>query len=264
MKAVLFIAGLLLWALASTASAQPASIDMAPIEGGIFHPFYPPSPKEKEIPVKSFWLDKQPVTNADFSAFVNTHPEWRRDRIKRLFADQRYLSHWNSPTTLGPNAKPLQPVTQVSWFAAKAYCEAREARLPTENEWEYAASASQTERDARFNMTWRNQVLDWYSRPAPPELPSVRQTLANYWGVFDLHGLVWEWVLDFNSSLISSDNRENAESPDKNRFCGAGAQVATEKDDYASFMRLAFRNSLKATYTTTNLGFRCAKERIKS
>ncbi|HBF12896.1 MAG TPA: hypothetical protein DDW49_05845 [Deltaproteobacteria bacterium] len=232
---------------------------MVRVEGGILVPFYPPSPKEKEIPVKSFWMDKTQVTNAQFLSFVKQNPSWRRDKIKKIFADARYLSYWQTPSSLG-NAKPDQPVTQISWFAAKAYCQAQDKRLPTENEWEYAAQASPRQANARKDMEWRTHVLDWYTRPAPKELPEVGKSEPNYWGLYDLHGLVWEWVLDFNSSLISSDNRENATSPDKNRFCGAGALVATEKDDYASFMRIAFRTSLKATYTTSNLGFRCAKD----
>jgi len=238
----------------------PADLGMVRVEGGTYRPFYPPSPKEKEIPVKTFWMDKYPVTHSDFLVFVKAHPEWRRDRIKKIFRDKSYLSQWKDPTTLGPQIQEQQPVTQVSWFAAKAYCESQDKRLPTENEWEYAASASEKEANSRSDMEWRNRILDWYARPAPKTLPEVGKGVPNFWGVYDMHGLIWEWVLDFNSSLISSDNRENAQSPDKTRFCGAGALVATEKDDYASFMRIAFRSSLKASYTTGNLGFRCATD----
>lgn len=44
------------------------------------------------------------------------------------------------------------------------------------------------------------------------------------------------------------------------RFCGAGAVTAADKNDYASFMRIAFRSSLKAGYTAGSLGFRCARD----
>src|SRR3989338_10855279 len=106
MRIPFFPAAFLLWSLVPTASDQLAG--MVKIEGGTLYPFYPPSPKEKEIPVKSFNLDKKPVTNSDFLDFVLKNPAWRRDRIKKIFADDRYLSHWNSPSSLGKNAKPQQ------------------------------------------------------------------------------------------------------------------------------------------------------------
>ncbi len=256
-----FVVGVLILALNQVSAGELSRNDdeMVKVEGGVYRPFYPPSSKEKEISVSTFFMDKTPVTNAQFLAFVKQHPQWRKDKIKRIFADERYLSQWAGPMSLG-KADQNQPVTDVSWFAATAYCEAQGKKLPTENQWEYAAQASEKEPDARHDMEWRNKILQWYAEPAPKVIPNIKVGQPNFWGLYDLHGLIWEWVDDFNSSLISSDNRENAESPDKTRFCGAGALVATEKDDYASFMRIAFRTSLKAHYTVHNLGFRCAKD----
>jgi formylglycine-generating enzyme required for sulfatase activity len=77
--------------------------------------------------------------------------------------------------------------------------------------------------------------------------------------VHDLFGLVWEWVLDFNSAMLTTDAR-NAGTKDSLAFCGGGAINATDKANYPSFMRVAFRSSLRADYTTNNLGFRCAAD----
>lgn len=233
---------------------------MAPVGPGVLHPLYPPSNKEKEIPVQAFWLDRLPVTNGHFLEFVKKNQRWRRDKVSRLFADPNYLAHWEDSVTPGIHAKPGQPVVNVSWFAAKAYCEWREFRLPTENEWELAASADETKPDGRDDPMWLKKILEWYSRPTPKELPGVGVTVANYWGIFDLHGLVWEWVLDFNAALVAGDGREGGDA-EKIRFCGSGALAAADKMDYASFMRIAFRSSLRANYTTANLGFRCATDR---
>ena len=46
-----------------------------------------------------------------------------------VFAEPRYLEKWRGPLDPGPQATPAQPVVQVSWFAAQAYCEAQGARL---------------------------------------------------------------------------------------------------------------------------------------
>jgi formylglycine-generating enzyme required for sulfatase activity len=68
---------------------------------------------------------------------------------------------------------------------------------------------------------------------------------------------VWEWVLDYNGTLVSSDSRTGT-SADRVQFCGTGAFVSGDKADYATFLRLAFRASLEARYTARTLGFRCA------
>src|SRR3546814_8859512 len=74
----------------------------------------------RETVVAPFGLQKRPVTNAEFLAFVKAHPQWRRDRVATVLAETRYLSHWKGPETLGDDALPQQPVVQVSWFAARS------------------------------------------------------------------------------------------------------------------------------------------------
>jgi formylglycine-generating enzyme required for sulfatase activity len=75
-----------------------------------------------------------------------------------------------------------------------------------------------------------------------------------------MHGLVWEWTADFNSIFLSGESRKDKDT-DKNLFCGSASINATDLMNYAAFMRYAFRGSLKASYTTKNLGFRCAKNK---
>jgi sulfatase modifying factor 1 len=232
---------------------------MSAVGPAVYRPLYPASPAERTVQVAKFFLDVKPVTNADFLGFVERVPAWRRDRVKALFADEGYLSHWAAATALGA-ARPTQPVTHVSWFAAKAYCAERGARLPTEREWEVAALASVAAADGSQDPAWRDQILSWYGKPAGSSvLGDVGQRQGNYWGVQDLHGLVWEWVYDFGASLVSSDSREKGEA-DRNRFCGGAGADAADPSDYAAFMRIAFRSSLEARYTTTALGFRCARD----
>jgi sulfatase modifying factor 1 len=222
-----------------------------------FERSYPSSPSEARVVVPAFRLDVLPVTEGEFQKFVAENPAWRRDNVPRVKADEGYLSRWTTAAT--PSADANAPVTEVSWFAARAYCAARHRRLPTEDEWEVAAAASETSRDARRDPSFVRSLLDWYSRPTPDRLPPVGQRAANAWGVKDLHGLVWEWVLDFNSTMITGDGRENGEG-DVSRFCGTGALSASDVADYAAFQRFAFRSSLQGSYTTRNLGFRCAAD----
>lgn len=251
------IGSALILAAGGALAAAPAG--MARVGPGVLHSIYAPEPGATTVAVSAFELDRLPVTNADFVAFVRAAPRWRRDRIARVFADGGYLAYWAGPVELGPDVQPDQPVTQMSWFAAKAYCAAQGNRLPTEAEWELAASASEASPDGATDPGFRERILAWYSRPSPRRLPVVGHGEPNYWGIHDLHGLVWEWVLDFNSTLVSNDSR-TGKTDDRMEFCGAGAFAVGDKQDYGGFMRLAFRNSLEACYTTRNLGFRCARD----
>ena len=207
------------------------------------------------VHIDRFLLDRRPVTNREFLEFVHQHPEWRRDRVPTLFADQEYLSHWESPERLGA-AGPEQPVTRVSWYAARAFCEARHERLPTWYEWELAAAADTQRADARADPGWSAQILAWYAEPAGRPLGLVGQRPANFYGIEDLHGLVWEWVEDFNSLLIDAESRAASEE----RFCGAGALSLQDRNNYAMLMRIAFLSALEARSTVRSLGFRCAAD----
>ncbi|HET7542806.1 MAG TPA: formylglycine-generating enzyme family protein [Polyangiaceae bacterium] len=245
------------WLEQACARKGPSSAETSPtirVPGGRFRPPYTPSEGPKEVDVAPFTIDRDLVTNAQFLRFVSIFPNYRRGRIAPILADAGYLAHWAGPTTLGAGADPEQPVVRVSWFSAKAYCQSRGKRLPTELEWEYVAAASETARDARREPAWQAKILSWYAKPAS-ELGRVGMSRPNAYGVRDLHGLVWQWVHDFNSTLVSSDSRSRG-GEDRQTFCGAGA-IGSDSSDYASFMRMAFRSSLKADDTAQSLGFRC-------
>lgn len=245
--------------LVAAAVAAAGGDTMARVGPGVVRPVYAPEPGVTEVNVPAFELDRRPVTNGDFLAFVRSRPAWGRDRVAEVFADSGYLTHWATPTSLGDGATPAQPVTRVSWFAARAYCQAAGKRLPSENEWELAAAAGRGGPDGRAEPGFREGILAWYARPTDRTLRAVGQQPPNFWGIHDLHGLVWEWVADFAGTMITGDSRDGR-GADTLRFCGVGAVAATDKDDYASFMRVAFRSSLEARYTTPNLGFRCARD----
>jgi formylglycine-generating enzyme len=248
--------GILLVAIASAAPAATATSARAQVPGATFETILPPAPDVKSATVAAFELDRTPVTNAQFAAFVAQHRRWRRDRVARVFADTGYLRQWSGDSAPARGTEQ-QPVTQVSWFAAKAYCESQGAHLPTWHQWEWVAAASPTQRDARQDPAWRQQILDWYARPASGGLPDVGGGAANLYGIRDVHGLVWEWVLDLGSMMVSADNREQGD-PDIAKFCGSGALSLEQKDNYAMLMRIATLSSMKANYTSKTMGFRCA------
>ncbi len=249
----------LLMSVVVAGAADPPPTGMMRISDGVYHPFFLAQTDAKEVPVRAFYLDILPVTNEDFLEFVRAHPGWRRSQVKRLFADDLYLKNWSGDLELGTNAPGQAPVTFVSWFAARAYAQWRGKRLPTVAEWEYAASASPTRKDGENDAGFNRQVLEWYATPAPARLSSAGAGPANFWGIQDLYGLVWEWVADFNSAMVTGDARGDM-GIDPQLFCGTGAQGARDVENYPAFMRYGFRSSLKADYCIHNVGFRCARD----
>ena len=238
-----------------TAFGFSQTVEMAKIKGGEYVPLY--GTDSTLVKVASIQMDVYPITNAQFLAFVKEYPKWQRSNVKQLFADKNYLNGWQSDTILGKNFNLKAPVTNVSWFAAKKYCECQKKRLPIIDEWEYVAMADKELADARTKKSYNQYILSWYET-AKTHNNEIGSTFKNYWGVYDLHGLVWEWTADFNSVLISGESRKDVDK-DSNLFCGTAAVGATDLMNYAAFMRYAFRGSIKANYAMRNLGFRCVK-----
>mgnify|MGYP003520275199 FL=1 len=231
------------------------TVEMKHIKGGTYLPFFGDS---SLVNVADFLLDERPVTNREFLDFVKKNPKWKRSTIKTIFADETYLKDWQSDETLPKNADPDAPITFVSWFAAKAYAKSAGKRLPTLDEWEYVAMADEISANARNKPTYSAHLINLYNEKLR-EKNKVKISKPNFHGVYNMFDLVWEWTYDFNSIMTTSDSR-NAKYDDKGLFCASAATSASDVLNYASFMRYAFRSSLKANYTVENLGFRCAKD----
>lgn len=244
--------------LTAAPGASAAPKDMRLIPAGSYAPLLRMKDEPATMPVGAYWLDARPVTNAEFLEFVRSNPQWRRSRVSPLFAERGYLADWGGDLELGPDLPTAAPVVRVSWFAARAFAKARGKRLPTTAEWERAAAAGFTAADGATEPAFARSVLAWLARPMPSPLPAAGAGRPNFFGVRDLHGLVWEWVDDFNTAMTTGESRADT-GLERNLFCGAGAAGARDVSDYPAFMRAGMRSALQANYTVPNVGFRCAQ-----
>lgn len=234
--------------------------NMVNIAAGVYRPLYL-SADSPLINVSTFWLDKYPVTNSEYQRFIVANPNWQRGLAPKLFVEENYLNHWiKTSNQYKPSLADLdKPVVFISWYAAQAYCQAKQKRLPTIAEWEYVAQASSTQKDGSAEKGYNQKILDWYAKAAKQPLIVVGQDEANYWGVHNMHGLIWEWTEDFNSNLISGESRGDS-SVNKDIYCASGSVGSVDPSDYAAFMRYGFRSSLNAKFTLGSLGFRCVAD----
>ncbi|MBP9709162.1 MAG: formylglycine-generating enzyme family protein [Oligoflexales bacterium] len=238
-------------------AAEPVA-DFKLIPAGSLKPFWLNTKKPFEYQVAAHRMQIHQVTNLEYIAFLKKNPQWRKSLISPLHADAGYLAHFQGDLQLSAKQNPNAPVTSVSWFSAQAYCESIDARLATVQEWEYVAAADEKHANANKYPQFLERILAWYGLPRSESLAPVKSIYKNHYGIYDMHGLVWEWVEDFNSNTMTGESREDS-SLDRNLFCGASSANARNKEDYAAFMRFAFRGSLKGSSTVWNLGFRCAK-----
>ncbi|HUO26765.1 MAG TPA: formylglycine-generating enzyme family protein [Candidatus Aquilonibacter sp.] len=140
--------------------------------------------------IKSFWIDKYPVTNAEFKKFLDTAHYHPQDDLNFLrdWSDGNYPSGWDN-----------KPVTWVSLEDARAYAAWAGKRLPHEWEWQYAAQGN----DGRA-YPWGNE---WNADnvPAPdkartmhgPDAVDAHPRGASPFGVMDMIGNVWQWTEEF-------------------------------------------------------------------
>ena len=145
---------------------------------------------EHPMQVKSFYIDKYPVTNAQFKKFLDStryHPE----------DDLNFLRDWKDGSY--PAGWEQKPVTWVSREDASAYANWAGKRLPHEWEWQYAAQSS----DGRL-YPWGN-VWDDSAVPMPdksrtmrgPDPVDAHPKGASPFGVMDMVGNVWQWTDEF-------------------------------------------------------------------
>lgn len=143
-----------------------------------------------QLPVASFYIDRYPVTNAEFKKFIDATKYRPRDT-------HNFLRDWKNGTF--PAGWERKPVTWVSLEDARVYAQWAGKRLPHEWEWQYAAQGS----DGRA-YPWGNE---WIERnvPAPDKRREMREPTnvdaypqgASPFGVMDLVGNIWQWTDEF-------------------------------------------------------------------
>lgn len=215
------------------------------------------------VTLDDFYIDKYPVTNAQFHRFTDANPEWQPNRIPRELDNGNYLKHWANPATLAE--KPDYPVVNVNWYAAVAYCRWAGKRLPTEAQWEFAARGG---RDALF--PWGDQPVDPtranFSGSRLGTTSRVGSYPMNGFGLFDMAGNVWQFLAD--------EWKPYPSTPQKNPIAGgdrflAGTNflhVRTRRairggsfDGGAVNFWIEYRDSHPPEGSRAFVGFRCAK-----
>jgi formylglycine-generating enzyme required for sulfatase activity len=181
--------------------------------------------------------------------------QWKQDR--------RFV--WNGDAGyLGFERTDDHPVANVSWNDATAFCEwlsekeGETYHLPSQAQWQYACRAGTT---TRWYGTDDEAVLQkhaWFVASSGGTIHLVGQKLANAWGLFDMHGNVWEWCMDYywDEQYCANSPLNDPTGPDEgsNRVVHGGALA-----DIAGVCRAACRHWHVPSFRGDNLGFRLAR-----
>ena len=220
--------------------------------------------------LNAFYMDIYEVTNAEFKAFVDANPQWGQGRISSRYHNGDYLSGWDEDDY--PAGKDDHPVTWVSWYAAAAYAQWAEKRLPTEAEWEKAARGGLADKAYPWgdNLThdnandWGTGGRDQWDQSTAP----VGSFDPNGYGLYDMAGNVWEWCLDeYDANFYAMSDRNNPIASDTiayimyNFTSVTTARVLRGGSWYFSdyYLRVAIRLRVNPSVTLYNVGFRCAR-----
>ena len=197
---------------------------------------------QHQVTVPPFYMGKYPVTQA----------QWERVAVL-------------PKVQINLNPKPSYfkganlPVEQVSWLDTQEFCSrlskttGKVYRLPSEAEWEYACRAGTTT-PYYFGDTITTDLVNTYNNSKYRKTTDVGKFPANTFGLYDMHGNVWEWCEDsFHSNYITAPINGSAwiEQDSKLRIMRGGSWFHS-----SDICRSAFRSLDNADYIHKDYGFR--------
>ncbi len=200
------------------------------------------------VRLKSFYMDKHEVTNAQWQAFCEA-------------TERKLPVFWGLERFRCGEEWPNHPVVGVSHGQARAYAAWVGRRLPTEAEWEYAARGGLAELKYDRADTLANDEANTKSAKlgATSEVASFP---PNGYGLYDMVGNVREWVWDnysdtYFAESLAAGTVENPEGPQKSswRVIKGGGWFSGKGCN-----QVHVRNALPQSWSDFNVGFRCARD----
>ena len=230
----------------------------------------------RRVLVEPYWMAECEVKWEEYKLFMQLYrslKEFEELRI-RTVTDENKVDAVTAPTplyepdfTFEYGEDPKQPAVSMTQYAAKQYTKwltgitGQQFRLPTEAEWEYCCRAgtdtlysfgdtTRTQADAATASSILNEYA-WHTGNAAGNDPAVGVLKPNPWGLFDMHGYLWEYVSDtYDASPASTPRKATA---------GASTRIIRSGSwrDHASHLTSGARLPIPDHVSSDAIGFRC-------
>jgi formylglycine-generating enzyme required for sulfatase activity len=216
------------------------NIEFCPIPAGTFM-MGQENERHQVTLTKDFYLGKYPVTQAQWQAIMGNNP-----------------SHFKGDASC--------PVEHVSWDDCQAFIQKlnspsgkRIYRLPTEAEWEYACRAGSSSTYCYGDDESRLGEYAWYGSKSGNTTHGVGQKKPNAWGLYDMHGNVWEWCQDWHGDYLSGSAIDpKGPSSGQDRVLRGGSWVDSAKNTCAA-NRNRYTPGNRRYFNGRSHGFRLAR-----
>jgi len=220
-----------------------------------------------KVYLDAYYIDKYEVTNEQFANFLNKWGKDTDENSQKMF----YEHDWGMKKISGLFESPQRwqsakgyeeyPVINVTWYGANQYAKWAGKRLPTEAEWEKACRASSTTTYYYGNEENKRNEYAWYSANSDSKTHPVGTKEPNAWGIYDMHGNVWEWCSDwYDGNYYKNAFYKNPQGPEKGSYrvirCGSWYNDAV-------FCRSANRFGDVPDDRWLHIGFRCARSGVQ-
>jgi formylglycine-generating enzyme required for sulfatase activity len=202
----------------------------------------------RRVRVEAFQLDRTEVTKGAFRQFLLRHPRWRKGAVAASDHNGRYLEDWTGLEH--PAGEQNHPVTFITWGAAQAFCAWAGGRLPTEDEWEYAAAGGLTRPEFPWGDAMPDSTRANYGGSRLKRPTDVARYQPNGFGLHDMAGNVWELLGD-----RWAYQPDTVTVPREVRYALRGGSYGGD----AINLRIRYRDSHRAGDAGPHVGFRCGR-----
>lgn len=201
--------------------------------------------------VDDFYIMEKEITRNDYSLFLDNNPKWKIENINFLISEHLVSKDY---LAFQDFTKEGIPVANVSWYAAKAYCEWLETQLPDSMSGFQVKLPSEAEWEAVARLEDPDTVKHIFKESRAESALSTDFTRSGKSGVYDILGNLWEWN---DNWIFPADSVNGSFGLTDNNF--EGVEKAVRGGSWANFeedIKVSTRGSQDPSWSTPFLGFR--------